>query len=243
MLIRLRSLVFILWLYGAIVVASLVSLPILVMDRRYTREMIRTWAKCVLWGLRVICGTKVEFRGLEHMPQGASLVAGKHLSMLDTIAPFVVLPDPCFIFKRELMFLPFFGWYVLKSNMVAVKRDDAAKALKRMVIDTKDRLKDARQVMIFPEGTRSELNELDPDYKPGVAALYRELDCPCGLLATNSGQYWPAHGVDRLPGTIVFEFLPALPAGLKRAELMKEIKARLEQRSRALIDELAPPKA
>jgi 1-acyl-sn-glycerol-3-phosphate acyltransferase len=238
-LITLRSLLFTVWLYGLIVGFSVVFAPILLGPRRWTMIMIRWWSKSVLFGLKVICGVKVEFRGLEHMPKVSGLIAGKHLSMLDTIAPFAILPDSCFVLKEELTRLPFFGWYVVKGEMVPVNRADAAKALKQMVQLTRARLSDARQVIIFPEGTRSELDAEDPDYKPGVAALYRDLGVPCALLATNSGQFWPAHGFKRYPGTVVFEFLPPLPADLKRSAFMTEMKTHLEDASKALIAENA----
>ncbi|MDC7683134.1 lysophospholipid acyltransferase family protein [Asticcacaulis sp. BYS171W] len=231
-----RSLVYVVWLYGAVVVVGLLGMPFMLVSRPWGMTVIRIWAKTALWGLRVICGVKVEFRGLEHRPTGAALIAGKHLSMLDTIAPFVVLDKTCFILKKELTYLPFFGWYIWRTKMIPIQRKDAAKALKAMVADTRDRLEDGRQIVIFPEGTRSDVGE-DAAYKPGVAALYRDVDYPCHLMATNSGQFWPAHGITRKPGTVVFEFLPPVPAGLKRGEFMSEIKTQLETASNALIAE------
>jgi 1-acyl-sn-glycerol-3-phosphate acyltransferase len=242
-LITLRSYAFVIWLYLMIFLVGFFCSPILLGPRSWVMGMIRIWAQLVLWGLRVICGTRVEFRGLEHMPVGSGLVAAKHLSMLDTIAPFLVFADPCFVLKQELTRLPFFGWFVNGAQMVPINRGDAVKALNQMVADTKARLTDARQVIIFPEGTRSELHEPDPQYKPGVAALYRELDTPCALMATNSGQFWPAHGVKRYPGTVVFEFLPPLPAGLKRGEFMKQMKTQLEEATARLIAEQAGKKS
>jgi 1-acyl-sn-glycerol-3-phosphate acyltransferase len=225
------------WLYGWIVMVGVFCSPFLLGPRAWAMKVIRAWAQIELWGLKVICGTRIEFRGLEYMPKGSGLVAGKHLSMLDTIAPFLVFSDPCFVLKEELTRVPFFGWFVNGAQMVPIIREDAAKALKQMVADTRNRLTDERQVIIFPEGTRSELHEPEPQYKPGVAALYRDLDVPCALLATNSGQFWPAHGIKRYPGTVVFEFLPPLPAGLKRGEFMTQMKDRLEVASKALIAE------
>ncbi len=233
---RVRSLLFMVWMYGAMLVFGLGLSPLLIFPRAAAMWVIRGFAHAVLFGAWLLVGIKVEFRGLEHRPDGAALIAGKHLSMIDTIAPFTVLKDPCFILKRELLYLPFFGWFAWRSNMVPIKREDAAKALKSMVTLTRLRLKDARQVLIFPEGTRSDVGD-DPQYKPGVAALYRDLDVPCHLMATNSGQFWPGHGIDRKPGTIVFEFLPPLPANLKRGELMTQMKDRLETASNALIEE------
>ncbi len=236
---RVRSLLFMLWMYGAMALFGLGLSPLLIFPRPVAMWVIRSWAGSVLFGARWIVGVRVEFRGLEHRPDGAALIAGKHLSMLDTIAPFVVLKDPCFVLKHELIFLPFFGWFAWRARMVPIRRADAAKALKAMLVLTKQRLVEARQVLIFPEGTRSEVGD-DPTYKPGVAALYRDLDVPCHLMATNSGQFWPGHGIDRRPGTVVFEFLPPLPAGMKRAELMSEMKLRIEAASNALIEEHRP---
>ena len=224
-----------LWLYGAMTVLGIGCLPLMLFGVDASLAPIRWWAKAALFGARLIVGIKVEFRGLEHRPDGAALVAGKHMSMLDTIAPFAVMKRPCYVLKQELMYLPAFGWYAWRTRMVPIRRQDAAKALRQMAKDCAERLKESRQIVIFPEGTRSDPGD-DPDYKPGVAALYRDLDAPCHLLATNSGQFWPGHGIDRKPGTVVYEFLPPIPAGLKRGELMAELKSRLETASQALID-------
>jgi len=235
--IVLRSLVFTLYLYLSIALVGLALIPTLVLSRRTSIRAISVWARIVLWGARAICGIRVEVRGLQHRPTGAALVAAKHQGMLDVIAPFTFLDDPCFVMKKELMALPVFGWHAWKSGMIAVDRAKAAVALKKMVADVRDRLAETRQILIFPEGTRTEPGAAG-DYKPGVAALYRELDTPCALIATNSGVCWPAHGFIRRPGTVVFEFLEPVPAGLKRAQFMAEMESRIEAASLAL---LPPP--
>jgi len=235
---RIRSLLFMLWLYGSMAFFGLAFSPLLLLPSVVAMAVIRWWAKAVLLGARLLVGIRVEFRGLEHRPGSGALIAGKHMSMLDTIAPFAVLKGPAYVLKKSLMYMPFFGWYAWRTRMVAIKREDAAKALRSMVSACRDSLAEGRQIVIFPEGTRSDPGD-DPDYKPGVAALYRDLQTPCYLLATNSGQFWPGHGIDRKPGTVVFEFLPPLPAGMKRAEFMTEVKARLEAASARLIAENA----
>jgi 1-acyl-sn-glycerol-3-phosphate acyltransferase len=199
--------------------------------------VIKLWARFVLFGLRWIAGIKVEVRGLEHRPTGPALIAAKHQGMLDVIAPFAFLDDACFVMKKELMPLPFFGWFAWKTKMIAVDRAAHAKALKDMVRQTRARLAEDRQILIFPEGTRTTPGE-PADYKPGVAAIYRDVEAPCWPIATNSGVHWPAHGFKRYPGTVVFEFLPPIPAGLKRAAFMAELESRIEGASTALL----PPK-
>ena len=233
-MIAFRSGLFSLWLYLSMAIFAVGLSPALLMPHRQAMGVIKLWARFVLFGLRWICGVRVEVRGLEHRPKGGALVAAKHQGMLDVIAPFTFLDDPCFVMKKELMPLPFFGWFAWKTRMIPVDRSAHAKALKDMVRHARERLAGGRQIMIFPEGTRTEPG-VPGDYKPGVAAIYRDLDGPCWPVATNSGVHWPAHGFKRYPGTVVFEFLPPIPAGLKRAEFMTELEARLEAASTALL--------
>jgi 1-acyl-sn-glycerol-3-phosphate acyltransferase len=140
------------------------------------------------------------------------------------------------VLKKELLVIPFYGWYTIQGGMIAVDREGHASALKKLVPDNRERLSEDRQVIIFPEGTRKDPGA-EPDYKPGVAALYRDLDLPCTPLATNSGVHWPAHGFLRRPGVIVFEFLEPIPAGLKRGEFMRELQDRIETATNALLAE------
>jgi len=233
----LRSLVFTVWLYLSMAIFAVGLSPALLMPHRAAMTVIRWWAKFVLFGLRWICDVKVEFRGLEHRPSGPALVAAKHQGMLDVIAPFVVLDDPCMVMKKELMVLPFFGWFAWKTRMIPVDRSAGSKALKDMVRTARERVQQGRQVVIFPEGTRTEPGAA-PDSMPGVASIYRDLDGPCWPVATNSGAHWPAHGFRRYPGTVVFEFLEPVPAGLKRPEFMAELEGKIEGASTAL---LGPP--
>ena len=103
-----------------------------------------------------------------------------------------------------------------------------------VVANARARLAEQRQILIFHEGTR-QLPGAEPDYKPGVAAIYRDLEGPCWPVAPNSGVHWPAHGFIRRPGVVVFEFLAPIPPGLKRAEFMTELQTRLEAASTALL--------
>lgn len=233
-MITVRAALFTVWLYLGTVLSIIAALPLFLFPRGGVRWAMRQHARMIAFGLRWIVGARLEFRGLEHAPQGAALIAGKHQSMLDTIAPFLAVPDPCFAMKRELARLPLYGWVAAKTKMIIVDREAGAAAVRRLTADARERLADGRQIVIFPEGTRSQPGA-PPDYKPGVAALYRELDGPCSVMATNSGQCWPAKGVAFRPGRIVYEFLPPIPAGLKRAEFMRELQGRLETASTALL--------
>lgn len=233
---RLRSLLFVAWLYFGMALHAVGLSPTLLMSHGPAMWVVRSWARWTLFGLRWIAGVQVELRGLEHAPRPgeAALIAGKHQSMLDIVAPFAVLDDACFVMKQELIRAPFLGWFAAKTKMIPVDRDAGSAALKDMVRNARARLAEGRQLVIFPEGTRQEVGAA-PDYKPGVAALYRDLNVPCIPMATNSGVHWPGHGVDRYPGVVVFEFLPPIPAGLKRADFMQQLESRIETASDALL--------
>jgi 1-acyl-sn-glycerol-3-phosphate acyltransferase len=231
---RLRALLFVGWMYGLLLVMGLIWLPALLAPRGATLFGVRLWCRLVLGGLRLLCGIRIEVRGLHHLAAGAALIAAKHQSMLDTVAPFRFLPDPCFVLKQELLRLPVYGWYARKADMVPVDRDAHAAALRKLVSDARAQLARGRQLIIFPEGTR-QAPGAGPDYKPGVAALYRDLAAPCVPLATNSGRCWPAHGLGFRPGVVVFEFLEPIPPGLKRAVFMQQLEQRIETASTALM--------
>ena len=235
-MIWVRSLLFTAVFYAISTGAAIAMTPLLLGRRRWVLQAIGVWARVTMVALRVICGVRVEVRGREHMPTGPALVAAKHQGIFDTVAPFTFLPDAAYVLKKELLIIPFYGWYAIKGGMVVVDREGHAAALKKLVRDTRERMAEDRQVVIFPEGTRKDPGAA-PDYKPGIAALYRDLGLPCTPMATNSGAHWPAHGFLRRPGTIVFEFLEPIPAGLKRAEFMKELQAKIETASNRLLDE------
>lgn len=234
-MLRLRQFAFFLWIYLAMVVIGLGGLPLMAISRRGASAVIAAWAHTVLWGARVFVGIRIEVRGLQWKPLGAALVAAKHQSMLDIVWPFTVLSGPCFVLKKELSWMPVLGWYAWRVGMIPVDRSAGSAALKKMVRDSRGRLDDGLQIVIYPEGTRTQPGA-EADYKPGVAALYRDLgDVPCHLVATNSGQCWPAKGNDFRPGTVVFEFLEPIPAGLKRGPFMAELQTRIETASKALL--------
>ena len=229
-----RSLLFTAWLYLSLALYAVVMSPTLLLQHRFALGVVKAWARAVLFGLKHIAGVRVEFRGLEHRPAGRALLACKHQTMLDIIIPFVVLEDPCIITKKELMILPFFGWFAWKTQMISVDRSAASKALRDMVKQARERSAEGRQIWIFPEGTRAPVGAVS-DYKPGVAALYREIGGPCWPVATNAGVCWPAHGFRRYPGVVVYEFLPPIEAGLKRPAFMAELESRIEAASNALL--------
>jgi 1-acyl-sn-glycerol-3-phosphate acyltransferase len=232
----LRSFAFAVWFYLWMLVYGILGMFTFLIGPRAVVRGLRLWSHGILAGLRLLGGVRVEVRGREHLPPGKALIAAKHQAMLDTLAPFTFVDDVCFVLKEELTKLPLFGWYCVAAQMIALDRGGHASALKSLVRDTRARLEEGRQVIIYPEGTRGPLGT-PPDYKPGVAALYSALDIAVVPMATNSGAHWTHRGINLTPGVVVFEFLPPIPPGLKRAEFMARLEAAIETASNRLVAE------
>jgi 1-acyl-sn-glycerol-3-phosphate acyltransferase len=183
--------------------------------------------------MRVIVGTKLEVRGHENLPAEPAIIAAKHQSAWDTFGIVPLVRDPAIIMKQELLKLPLYGRFSRKFGMIFVQRDLGPAALRRMARDAEDRAAQGRDIVIFPEGTRRPPGA-PPAYKPGIALLYETLDMPCVPVALNSGLFWPRHSIKRRPGTLVVEFLPAIPPGLPRREFMALLEERIEAASARL---------
>lgn len=234
-MIALRSLLFVTLFYiWSVIIAVGLLLPIVIGPRTVSMHSTALWSKGIGWLLKVCCDIRVEVRGREHMPKGAALIAAKHQCMYDVFAQFAWLPRSCFVMKKELAWIPVFNIWVKRLGIIVIDRGGHSKALRGMVRDAKARFAENRQVVIFPEGTRG-VPGVPGDYKPGIAALYREIDVPVHPVATNSGVHWPAHGFLRRPGTIVFEYLPPIPPGLKRADFMRQLEESIETASNRLL--------
>lgn len=228
-----RSILFVIWLYGAMAVVGIGMWPLVLMNERYVYVALRSWARATVWGLRWIVGARVTFEGLEHVPQGGGLLAMKHQSMFDTIVPALLLTKPTFVYKAELGDAPVMGAY-LKRNQLGVDRGGHAKALKSLVRGAREAVGKGRQIVIFPEGTRQPLGA-PPDYKPGIAAMYKDLNIPVTPVALNSGLVWLPKGLIRSPGHIVVKVLPPIPAGLSREDFMRQLENVIESESEALL--------
>ncbi len=228
-----RSFIFVIWLYGSMAVVGLTHWPFVLMDDRHVWTALRNWGRATLWGLRWIIGARVSFEGLENVPQEGALIAMKHQSTLDTIVPALFIPRPVYVYKAELGNTPVMGAY-LKKNQLGVDRGGHAKALKSLVRGARVAVSHGRQVLIFPEGTRQEL-DAPPDYKPGIAAMYKDLNIPVTPVALNTGLIWKPKGILRKPGHVTFKVLPPIPAGLSREDFMRELERVLETESQALL--------
>src|SRR3984893_17951765 len=129
LLIFLRSLVYNVLFYLMLAFWIIVAIPTFVMPLSSIMSIARAWARSSIWLLRVVCNVKVEYRGIEKIPKGPLIVASKHQSMWETFALLQFFDQPLFILKRELKWIPFFGWYLIKSNMIGVDRSAGGRSL------------------------------------------------------------------------------------------------------------------
>lgn len=235
MLTLLRSTVFLLWFILASVIIHLAALPAFFLPRRITLHVGTLWCRAVLFGLRYIAGMRLDVRGIR--PQAGALIAAKHMSMLDTIALYATLRQPHFVYRRSLERIPFFGWYLRRSGMVAVDRDGGASSLRQMAAEVRALIARGDTVVIFPEGTRKAPGA-PPDYKPGVAGLYGQVHQPLVPVALNTGLFWTGPmGLTKRKGTVVLEFLDPIAPGMKRRPFMELLQQRIETATAALLAE------
>lgn len=231
-MLQARSLLFNLAFYVSLIVQMIFWSPFYFLAPRLKAWFVpKFWARTSLALQDAMVGTKREITGQENLPRGSYILAPKHQSFWDVLAFFPYLGDPLYILKRELMWIPIFGWYVAKMRMIPVHRGNRSKALKDVVEATKAEMaRNPRQLIIFPEGTRRPPGA-EPAYKWGIVELYSQLGIPVVPVAHQAGLFWPRRKFLRYPGTIRAQFLKPIPAGLGKEEFMKRLTAELEAAS------------
>lgn len=231
----LRSAIFNACFWFWIAILGLCALPFTLVYPKLAFPVSRLWARGTLFMLRLFCGITYEVRGQEYIPQGAALIASKHQSAWDTVIFWMLLKKPVYVLKRELIYLPIFGWYLLFLRSIYIDRKSGGKAIKRMLKQAQDRIANNCSIVLFPEGTRT-LPGATPSYQPGAAALYNHLDVPVIPVALNSGLYWSKNAFVKRPGCITIEFLPPIPPGLRSRDFLKKLEETIETKSTALQD-------
>lgn len=235
-MIYLRSFIFNLAFYTFLFLLMVLSLPIFLLPWKWVWWMPTTWARVSLWLLRVIVGVRFELRGMENKPESGVLIASKHQSTWETFVLLFVAERPAYLAKQELFMIPFFGWYLSRFRQISINRAKGSSALKSLIPQAKAAVKDGRDVVIFPEGTRRTPGD-PPSYKYGVTALYRILKVPVVPVALNAGVFWPRRTFLRYPGTIVMEFLPQIQPGLSDDVFKETLIERIETASNRLLEE------
>jgi 1-acyl-sn-glycerol-3-phosphate acyltransferase len=232
----LRSLIFNIVYYANLIILMILGLPTILVGRHAVFALARLWASSSLWLLKTICDLRLEFRGLENIPQGGYIIAAKHQSVLETFSLVLNAPDFAYVLKQELIYVPFFGWYLLGAEQIAIDRSAGRNALSVVSARAGKVLQSGRQVFIFPEGTRRPPGA-PPNYKYGVAKLYEDAQSPCLPVALNTGLFWGRRGFLRRPGVAVIEYLPVIPPGLGKDAFLPTLQSTIETECERLYDE------
>jgi 1-acyl-sn-glycerol-3-phosphate acyltransferase len=231
----LRSVAYNALFYLNLILHILIAIPTFLLPRRAFMAIAKSWGRTSN-ALLAVAGISVELRGREKIPPGALLVASKHQSFWEAFTLLTLFDDPAFIVKRELMWIPFFGWLLWKADQVPVDRRAKGGAIAGMMERARGALAQGRQIVIFPEGTRTAPGA-PPAYRGGLASLYAATGVSCLPIALNAGVFWPRRKFLRYPGTIVLEVLDPIPPGLGRQAFSARVEAAIETATARLIAE------
>ena len=232
-ILLLRSLAFNIAFFAWAFISAILFIPFFIASPKAVRKVGSWWAYPCLWLARVLCGIKYEIRGRENIQQIPVIYASKHQSAWDTIIFLTLLPNMAYVLKKELLKLPFWGWYLWRMQMIAVDRGAGASSIKQLVRDGKTAIAEGRPIVIFPEGTRTKPNT-KPNYHAGVTAMYSALGIPVIPVALNSGSYWGKNAFFKKSGTIIIEFLPPIPPNLPKKEFAERLERDIESASEKL---------
>ena len=209
-------------LYFLIILAAFPLPPI----RRY--RITSGWAHMMLFLLRLICGIRYRVIGAEHIPTAPSIILSKHQSAWETLAFQQIFPAQVWVLKKELLRVPFFGWGLALTSPIAIDRSSRKAALKQIVEQGKDRLKQGFWIVIFPEGTRIAPGKKGK-YGIGGAWLATHTGAPVVPVAHNAGEFWGRNSFLKLPGTITVSIgEPIDPAGMEPGDLNTRVEAWIE---------------
>ena len=211
-------------------------LPTFLMPRKCTYLMPIVWTGGVILLLRWICGVKVEIQGKENLPKkNGYIVASKHQSALETNIFHNLVPDTFYVFKKELLWLPFAAEYALKTGCLPIDRKGGGVTLRKLLKAAKIRFARGQNMVIFPEGTRTKPGVApEKPYSPGVALIYDACHVPVVPVALNAGYCWPKNSILRYPGTVTIRVLKPIQPGLPKREFLDLLQQTIEQEQKKL---------
>jgi 1-acyl-sn-glycerol-3-phosphate acyltransferase len=235
----LRSLLFYVFIFPYITVcASIVLLSIPFTSRKQRYKLAQFWSWTSVWVLSKLCGVQYRVIGQHNIPQNLDaglIILGKHQSAWETVAyPSIFPRELCFVFKRELLFLPFFGWALASFEMIHINRGDREKARAAVNVQGKAVLAEGRWIVIFPEGTRTPRGSNKP-YRKGGVRLAINTQTHILPVAQNSGSVWPRNSILKFPGLITVSIGPVISvAGKTEEEIQREVEDWIETEMRRL---------
>lgn len=232
-----KSLIFSLFMITTTVLFSTLALLLLLLPFKTRYGFVRWFAVWNVWLLKSLCGLNYEIEGQENIPTNTAIIFAKHQSTWETMALQLIFPPQTFVVKRELMWVPFFGWGLAALNPIAIKRGSGRSAIKQVVRQGIKRLKAGIWVVIFPEGTRVRPGQRIR-YKLGGAILAAKSGYLVVPVAHNSGEYWPKKQFLKKPGTITIVIGPPIQSKDRKPE---DILAEAETWIEATMDRISQP--
>ena len=224
----LRSVLFFLGQAITAPIFTLVAFIALPLNPVTRNVLISGWARSMIWWLRITCNIRHEVTGLENLPKTPSIILSKHQSAWETLAFQAIFPTQVYVLKRELLWIPIFGWGLAMSSPIAIDRSAGREALKKLVSNGVNRLKKGLWVVIFPEGTRKAPGEKGK-YQIGGAWLATHTQTQVVPVAHNAGSYWAKNSFIKRPGIIrVHIGKPIQTAGLKADALNQQVEQWIE---------------
>lgn len=231
----LRSLLFTVVMAIATVIWSFVCMLAAPLPYNKRYWVTSRWNVFIIWCAKVICGIHYEFKGHENFPDSPAIVLSKHQSAWETIFLLANLPRPLvFVFKKEILYIPFFGWGIALLRMIPIDRKQGKNAFRMVVAHGKRRLKDGQWIIMFPEGTRIPVGQAGK-YKSGGTRLAIETNAPVVPIAVNSGECWPKNSFIKYPGKVTVSVgKPISPEGHTPDSMMEQVEQWIESEMRVI---------
>jgi 1-acyl-sn-glycerol-3-phosphate acyltransferase len=231
----LRSLAFALLMTVATVIWAVLCLFFAPLPYNKRYFMTGLWNRFVINTLRVVCGVRYQIKGIENLPDAPAVVLSKHQSAWETIFLYYALPRPLvYVFKKELLYVPFFGWGLGLLRMIPIDRSKSKDAFAQVVEHGKQRLASGKWIIMFPEGTRSYVGK-QGKYKSGGARLAIETNTIVVPIALNAGECWPKNSFIKKPGLITVSIgKPISPQGCTPNTLMQHVEKWIESEMRVI---------
>lgn len=241
MILFIRQILFNLVFYVFTAVCCILYVPFALMPRKIYVVVLRRYFLNVHLIEKYILGLDYEVRGAEHLPPPGTpyIAAIKHYSEYETMKLYPIFHDPAIILKKELTYIPFWGWLLMRADMIAIQRGTGDKAMKAITDGAVRIMKNNRPITIFPQGTRVPITATTSEYpyKRGVMRMYEATGLPIIPVATNSGYFWPKNAFLKRPGKVIFEILPPITPGQTTAEVLQKLESGIETASTKLVQE------
>jgi 1-acyl-sn-glycerol-3-phosphate acyltransferase len=229
-LVALRSLLFNLVMFVSVLIYAPLVLPTALLPYSLRYRLISQWARFQVFLLKILCGLDYRVEGQEHLPAGAAIILSKHQSAWETIAFQQIFPAQTWVLKRELMWIPLFGWALALTRPIAIDRGAGRRAVEEVVTQGRERLQSDIWVVVFPEGTRVAPGTRKR-YAMGGAVLAAETGYPVVPVAHNAGSFWMRRGFLKKPGTVRVVIGPVIdPRGKKAEEIIRQVEEWIENR-------------